>query len=81
VARTALLLRTDMRILKDDKMSPLFQEVIVASLVAQFPKTGYQIKDMDIIFPLIPHECVCESISCKPAKLSTFLQTSNMLKN
>ena len=34
--RAALLLRTEMSILKNDKMSPLFQEVIVASSMAQF---------------------------------------------
>ena len=45
-----------MSILKNDKMSPLFQEVIEASSAAQFPKTGYQMKDMDINFLLIPRE-------------------------
>ena len=33
--KTALLLRTEMSILKVDKMSPLFQEEVVASSVAQ----------------------------------------------
>ena len=56
--RTALLLRTEMRIFKDDKMSPLFQEVIVTSSIAKFNWNKYQMKDMDIIFPLIPHESV-----------------------
>ena len=37
-----------------DKMRPLFKEVIVASPVAQFQKNRYQMKDMDIIFPMIP---------------------------
>ena len=44
MARTALLLRTDMSILKDDKMSPLFQEVIHGTVSK---KNGYQTKDMD----------------------------------
>ena len=50
----ALLLRTEMCVLKANKMSPLFQEVIVASFGAQFKKwvPHYQMKDMDIIFPL-----------------------------
>ena len=47
-----------MSILKADKMSPLFQEVIVDSSEAQFKKNGYQMKVMDIIFPLIPYESV-----------------------
>ena len=38
--KTALLLRTEMSILKVDKMSPLFQEDIVASSVAQLNKMG-----------------------------------------
>ena len=57
-AWTALLLKTEMSILKADKMSPLFQEVIVASSMAKFQKNGCQMKDMDIIFPLTPHEHV-----------------------
>ena len=62
-----------MSILKGDKMSPLFQEVMEASSVAQFPKTGYQMKDMDINFLLIPSESVWIYWlgHNKPAKLST----------
>ena len=52
---TALLLRTEMSILKAEHMRPLFPEVTAASPEAQFLKTGRQMKDMDIIFPLTPH--------------------------
>ena len=47
-----------MSILKADKMSPLFQEFIVASSMAQLQKNGCQMKDMDNIFPLTPHGSV-----------------------
>ena len=45
-----------MSILKVEHMRPLFSEVTAASPEAQFLKTGRQMKDMDIIFPLIPSE-------------------------
>ena len=82
-ARAALLLRTGMSIFKDDRMSPLFQEAIVASSMAAFQKNGYWTKNMDIIKPLIPHESVWIYYlghHHKPAKLSTFLLTSKTLK-
>ena len=54
--RTALLLRTEMRILRDNKMRPLFQEAIVTELAVPKSTTRYQMKATDIIFPIIPHE-------------------------
>ena len=56
MARTALLLRTEMSILRVDKMRPLFQEAIVTKLLVTQNTTRYQIKATDIIFPMIPHE-------------------------
>ena len=56
ISRTALLLRTDMSILRAEHMRPFFPEVTAASPEAQFLTTGRQMKDMDIIFPLIPSE-------------------------
>ena len=53
---TALLLRTGMSILRDDKMRPLFQEAIVTKLVVTQSASGYQMKATDIVFPIIPHE-------------------------
>ena len=55
-ARTALLLGTEMSILRVDKMRPLFQEVIVTKLAVTQSTTRYQMNAMDIIFPMIPHE-------------------------
>ena len=54
--RTALLLRTEMSILRVDNMRPLFQEVIVTKLAVTQSTTRYQMKATDIIFPMIPHE-------------------------
>ena len=54
--RTALLLRTEMRILRDNKMRPLFQEAIVTELAVPQSTTRYQMKATDIIFPTIPQE-------------------------
>ena len=54
--RTALLLRTEMSILRVDKMRPLFQEAIVTKLSVTQSTTRYQMKATDIIFPMIPHE-------------------------
>ena len=51
-----LLLRTEMSILRVDKMRPLFQEVIVTKLAVTQSTTRYQMNAMDIIFPMIPHE-------------------------
>ena len=45
-----------MSILRDDKMRPLFQEVIVTKLAVTQSTTRYQMKATDIIFPMIPHE-------------------------
>ena len=55
-SRTALLLRTEMSILRVEYMRPLFPDVIAASPVAHFLKIGCQMRDIDIIFPLIPCE-------------------------
>ena len=54
--RTALLLRTEMSILRVDKMRLLFQEAIVTKLSVTQSTTRYQMKATDIIFPMIPHE-------------------------
>jgi len=56
VPRTALLLRTEMSILRDDKMRPLFKEEFVTKPVVTLSTTRYQMKATDIIFPMIPHE-------------------------
>ena len=61
LARTALLLRTEMSILRVEHISPLFPEVTAALPEAQFSKSGCQMKDMYIIVPLIP----CELLSVK----------------
>ena len=50
------ILRTEMSILRDDKMRPLFKEVIVTKLAVTQSTTRYQMKATDIIFPMIPHE-------------------------
>ena len=44
LARTALLLRTEMSILRDDKMRPLFKEAIVTKLEVTQSTTRYQMK-------------------------------------
>ena len=57
-ARTASLLRTEMRNWELE-MSPLFQRVIVAAPVyAMLHKNKYQIKDIFLMFLLIAHEYV-----------------------
>ena len=56
LARTALLLRKEMSILRDDKMRPLFKEAIVTKLTVIQSTARYQMKATDIIFPMIPHE-------------------------
>ena len=73
-SRTALLLRTEMSILRDDKMRPLFQEAIVTKLAVTQSTTRYQMKAMDIIFPMIPHESLwVERFGHhSPAKLGIF---------
>ena len=45
------------------KMSPPFQEVIVVSPVVQFQRNRCQIKDMDIVFQMIPHESLWQVAS------------------
>ena len=50
------ILRTEMSILRDDKMRPLFQEAIVNKLAVTRSTTRYQMKATDIIFPMLPHE-------------------------
>ena len=52
--RTALLLRSEMIILRADNMRPLFQEVTKASSKAPIQKSRYQMKDVDVVFLLIP---------------------------
>ena len=47
-----------MSILRDDKMRPLFQEVIVTKLAVTQSTTRYQMKATDIIFPPMS---LCES--------------------
>lgn len=49
-------IRTEMRILRDDKMRPLFKEVIVTKLALPQSTTRYQMKATEIIFPMISHE-------------------------
>ena len=49
---------TEMSILRAGKIMPLFQVVIVALPVAQFLKNRCQMKDMDTIFQMTPHEFV-----------------------
>ena len=73
-ARTALLLRTEMSILRDDKMRPLFQEAIVTKLAVTQSTTRYQMKAMDIIFQMMPHEFlwVKQFGHLSPAKLGIF---------
>ena len=56
VPRTALLLRTEMSIFRDDKMRPLFKEAIVTKPAVTQSTTRYQMKATDIIFPMIRHE-------------------------
>ena len=50
------ILRTEMSILRDDKMRPLFQEAIVTKLAVAQSTTRYQMKAMDIIFLMTTHE-------------------------
>ena len=73
-ARTAKLLRTEMSTLRDDKMRPLFQEAIVTNLVVTHSTTRYQMKAMDIIFPMIPVESLWVKWfrHLSPAKLGIF---------
>ena len=52
--RTALFLRTDMSKSRALKLKPPFQEVTKASSKAPILKSWYQIKDMDVVFLLIP---------------------------
>ena len=54
--RTALLRRTEMSILSEDKMRPLSREAIVTKLAVTQSTTRYQMNATDIIFPMIPHE-------------------------
>ena len=72
--RTALFLRTEMSILRDDKMRPLFQEAIVTKLAVTQSTTRYQMKATDIIFPMIPHESLWVKWfgHHSPAKLGIF---------
>ena len=54
--RIALILRTEMSILRDDKIRPLFlREAIVTKLAVTQSSTRYQMKAMDITFAMIPH--------------------------
>ena len=55
-ARAALLLRTEMSILRVDKIKQLLLEAIVTKLAVTQSTTRYQMKATDIIFPMIPHE-------------------------
>ena len=55
-ARAAILLRTEMSILRVDKTRPLFQKATVTKLKVTQSTTRYQMKATDIIFPVIPHE-------------------------
>ena len=68
-----------MSILRDDKMRPLFQEAIVTKLAVTQSTTRYQMKAMDIIFPMIPHEYVVWTP--QPCKLEHFSKKSKRLKN
>ena len=72
--RTALLLRTEMSILRDDKMRPLFQEAIVTKLAVTHSTATYQMKAMHMIFPMIPHESLWVKWfrHHSPAKLGIF---------
>ena len=47
-----------MSILRVDKMRPLFQDAILTKLSVTQSTTRYQMKATDIIFPMIPHECL-----------------------
>ena len=66
--------RTEMSILRDDKMRPLFQEAIVTKLAVAQSTTRYQMKAMDIIFQMMPHESlwVKRFGHHSPAKLGIF---------
>ena len=72
-----------MSILRDDKMRPLFQEVIVTKLAVTQSTTRYQMNAMDIIFPMIPHESLwvkwCGHHSL--AKSGIFRKQTETLKN
>ena len=72
-----------MNILRDDKMRPLFQEAIVTKLAVTQSTTRYQLKAMDIIFPIVPHEYMWVKWfgHHSPAKLSIFPKKSKRLKN
>ena len=54
IARTALLLRTEMTISRAVKLRALFQEVTLALPEARPIQIWYQMKDMDTVFILIP---------------------------
>ena len=64
------ILRTEMSILRDDKMRPLFQEAIVVTKL----KHHSQMKATDIIFLMIAHESlwVMRFRYRSPAKLGIF---------
>ena len=59
-----------MSMLRNDKMRPLFKEAIVTKQST----TRYQMKAMDIIFPMIPHESLWVKWfgNHSPAKLGIF---------
>lgn len=81
-SRTALLLRTEMSILRDDKMRPLFQEAIVTKLAVTQSTTRYQMKAMVNIFPMMPHDFlrVRQFGHHSPAKLGIFPKNWNAKK-
>ena len=72
--RTALSLSTEMSILRDDKMRPLFQEAIVTKLEVTQSTTRYQMKAKYIIFVMMLHESmwVKRFGHHSPAKLGKF---------
>ena len=82
MSRTALLLRTEMSILRDDKIRPRFQEAVVTKQAVTQSNTGYQIKATDINFPMIPHESLWFKWfgNHSPVKLSVFPKESETLK-
>ena len=59
---------------RDDKMRPLFKEAIVTKPVVTQSTTRYQMKAIDIIFPMMPHESlwVKRFGHHSPAKLGIF---------
>ena len=74
VARTTLLLWTEMSILRDDKMRPLFKEAIVTKLAVTQSTTRYQMKATDIMFTMMPHDSLWVTWfrHPSPAKLGIF---------